>query len=390
MGVEASPEPQAAAAAALEAAALSPEPATELLGAPQGWHKKLAHKKGGTPKRRDVVFIAPSGEEIRSKAHLERYLKANPGGPQLTDFDWSTGGTPRRSERLSTKTRKSTDSTEADVPNKRSKKKTPAKDSQEHEETEINPSENDTPVKESKEDEEKGTKLSETNEDENNDSKQPEEPAPVKELKEDEGTGTKSSETKEEETMDCKQSEEPAPVKEVKEVEDTENKLSLDEPVQDSKEGESVETDQVKVELPVKIAKEDPDTEMEDATPVTENLEVTAVVVKEDLKLTVSSTVEVKGVNGDLKLEQNVELETPMVVESKEVVKGLEFTESKKDAILDGQQDAINGSFSAAEPYRQDEHVEHSESEHEKPEITSYFGVTKPQEAHPAEVGVSS
>lgn len=44
-----------------------------------------------TPKRKDVVYIAPDGEEIKTKRQLDKYLKAHPGGPLSSEFDWSTG-----------------------------------------------------------------------------------------------------------------------------------------------------------------------------------------------------------------------------------------------------------------------------------------------------------
>ncbi|KAJ7244707.1 hypothetical protein O6H91_20G018600 [Diphasiastrum complanatum] len=130
------------AAAMNNSSEVSLEVAAEHLLAPQGWQKKLAVRKGGTPRRRDVVFIAPNGEEITTKRQLERYLKQNPGGPSISEFDWSTGGTPRRSERLSSKSRLSTDSAEDEQTPKR-RKETPQKVSKEdqgvEEKDEISP-----------------------------------------------------------------------------------------------------------------------------------------------------------------------------------------------------------------------------------------------------------
>lgn len=58
-----------------------------------------------------MYFVAPDGEEIKSKRLLERYLKNHPGGPIVSEFDWSTGDTPiRRSSRLSSMTRASGES----------------------------------------------------------------------------------------------------------------------------------------------------------------------------------------------------------------------------------------------------------------------------------------
>ncbi|MQM04951.1 hypothetical protein Taro_037755 [Colocasia esculenta] len=86
------------------------------LPAPVGWRKKIAKfsqyafalfylqfvpKKGGTPGRNEIVFIAPTGEEMKNKRQLELYLKSHPGGPPTSDFVWGTGDTPRRSARIS-------------------------------------------------------------------------------------------------------------------------------------------------------------------------------------------------------------------------------------------------------------------------------------------------
>jgi len=51
-------------------------------------------KKGGTPRRNEIVFIAPSGEEIKNKRQLDQYLKSHPGGPSASEFDWGTGTSP--------------------------------------------------------------------------------------------------------------------------------------------------------------------------------------------------------------------------------------------------------------------------------------------------------
>ncbi|EFJ31592.1 hypothetical protein SELMODRAFT_439858 [Selaginella moellendorffii] len=97
----------------------------EELPAPPGWKKKVAQRRGGTPRRGDITFVAPDGEEIKSKRQLERYLKANSGGPPVADFDWGTGETPRRSERLSSRKRPSDSWAEAEptTPRRGRKKK---------------------------------------------------------------------------------------------------------------------------------------------------------------------------------------------------------------------------------------------------------------------------
>lgn len=87
----------------------SAETVSDELPAPAGWKKKLIPKKGGTPQKYEVVFIAPTGEEFKAKKILEKHLKANPGGPSISEFNWSTGEiTPtRRSARISEKVKES-------------------------------------------------------------------------------------------------------------------------------------------------------------------------------------------------------------------------------------------------------------------------------------------
>ncbi|GMH18961.1 hypothetical protein Nepgr_020802 [Nepenthes gracilis] len=70
------------------------------LPAPCGWKKQFFPRKGGTPRKSEIVFTAPTGEEIHSRKQLEQYLRLNPSSPSISDFDWSTGETPRRSARI--------------------------------------------------------------------------------------------------------------------------------------------------------------------------------------------------------------------------------------------------------------------------------------------------
>ena len=81
-------------------------------------------KKAGTPKKNEIVFTAPTGEEINNRKQLEKYLKAHPGGPAVSEFDWGTGETPRRSARISEKA-KAAPPTESE-PRKKRSKRTPA------------------------------------------------------------------------------------------------------------------------------------------------------------------------------------------------------------------------------------------------------------------------
>lgn len=86
------------------------------------------------------MFIAPTGEEINNRKHLEQYLKSHPGNPPLSHFDWGNGETPRRSSRISEKV-KASPSPEVEPGKKRTrksssfKKSAEAADDEEEEET---------------------------------------------------------------------------------------------------------------------------------------------------------------------------------------------------------------------------------------------------------------
>lgn len=70
------------------------------LPAPPSWKKLYMPTEGGR-----VVFVAPTGEEINNKRQLSQYLKSHPGNPASSEFDWGSGETPRRSSRISEKTK---------------------------------------------------------------------------------------------------------------------------------------------------------------------------------------------------------------------------------------------------------------------------------------------
>lgn len=93
-------------------------------------------KKVGSPRKTEIVFIAPTGEEINSRRQLEQYLKSHPGNPPVTEFEWGTGETPRRSARISEKA-KATPTPEKEPPKKRGRKSLSAK--KEDKETESVP-----------------------------------------------------------------------------------------------------------------------------------------------------------------------------------------------------------------------------------------------------------
>ncbi|KAI8565627.1 hypothetical protein RHMOL_Rhmol03G0274500 [Rhododendron molle] len=79
-------------------------------------------KKAGTPKKNDIIFTAPTGEEITNRKQLEQYLKSHPGGPKISEFDWGTGEAPRRSVRISGKAKAAPPPPETEPPKKRSRK----------------------------------------------------------------------------------------------------------------------------------------------------------------------------------------------------------------------------------------------------------------------------
>ncbi|KAJ4952990.1 hypothetical protein NE237_029822 [Protea cynaroides] len=125
------------------------------LPAPPGWTKKFMPKKGGTPKKNEIIFIAPTGEEMGNRKQLEQYLKSHPGGPAISEFDWGTGETPRRSARISERA-KAAPPPEHEPPKKRSKKSA-AGSKKESKETEVAPEE----TEENKQDNTKDAEMAE-------------------------------------------------------------------------------------------------------------------------------------------------------------------------------------------------------------------------------------
>uniref|UniRef100_A0A2P2M4E5 Uncharacterized protein MANES_11G056200 n=1 Tax=Rhizophora mucronata TaxID=61149 RepID=A0A2P2M4E5_RHIMU len=97
-----------------------------MLPAPDAWKKMYYPKRGGTPRKNEIVFVAPTGEEIHTRKQLEQYLKSHPGNPPISEFDWGTGETPRRSARISEKAR-ATPTPEKEPARKRSRKSSGSK-----------------------------------------------------------------------------------------------------------------------------------------------------------------------------------------------------------------------------------------------------------------------
>lgn len=132
------------------------------LTAPPGWKKMLKPKKGGTPKKNEIIFTAPSGEQISNKKQLEHYLKQHPGGPVISEFDWGTGETPRRSARISEKV-KAMPTAYSEPPKKRGRKSSASKDDNKESETAPEGTEDSKDVME------EAGKSEEENENENKD-----------------------------------------------------------------------------------------------------------------------------------------------------------------------------------------------------------------------------
>ncbi|KAI3754328.1 hypothetical protein L1987_54110 [Smallanthus sonchifolius] len=91
-------------------------------------------KEGGTPKKNEIVFTAPTGEEITNRKQLEQYLKAHPGGPKISEFDWGSGETPRRSTRISEKVKSTPPPSEPEPVKKRARKSSSSKKGKKEEE----------------------------------------------------------------------------------------------------------------------------------------------------------------------------------------------------------------------------------------------------------------
>lgn len=97
------------------------------LPAPASWKKLFMPKKGGTPRKSEIVFVAPTGEEFANRKQLEQYLKSHPGNPPISEFDWSTGETPRRSARISEKAKATPPSKGSEPPRKRGRRSSATK-----------------------------------------------------------------------------------------------------------------------------------------------------------------------------------------------------------------------------------------------------------------------
>lgn len=76
--------------------------------------KFYPERAGSAPRMPKIVFVGPNDEEIRTRKQLEKYLKAHPGNPDISEFDWTNGEPPRRSPRISQKAKAMTTPTPDD------------------------------------------------------------------------------------------------------------------------------------------------------------------------------------------------------------------------------------------------------------------------------------
>lgn len=93
-------------------------------------------KQGGARKKNEIIFTAPTGEEISNKKQLAQYLKSHPDGPGISEFNWGTVETPRRSARITEKA-KAPPSPESNPPEKRSRKSSTAEKDEKEEEVAL-------------------------------------------------------------------------------------------------------------------------------------------------------------------------------------------------------------------------------------------------------------
>lgn len=133
-------------------------------------HLQYLPKRAGTPRKNEIVFISPTGEEFSNRKQLEQYLKTHEGSPASSEFDWGTGETPRRSARIIEKVKSTPPSKDFEPQTKRRKRSSVTKKDKEAEaEKEAAKEEaekmevdkkHDAGTEEKKADDEKETKVS--------------------------------------------------------------------------------------------------------------------------------------------------------------------------------------------------------------------------------------
>lgn len=190
------------------------------LPAPPSWKKLFSPKKGGAPRKNDIIFIAPTGEEISNKKQLEQYLKSHPGDISVSDFDWSTGETPRRSTRISEKAKATPPQEEP--PRKRARK-SPGSKKKENKETEKSEGVKETEIKDA-EMSEKENAETEKEKNSKDEELNKEDETKQKELETAKGEEPKSEDEKKEKEIETAEDEEPKKEDETKDKEIETNK----------------------------------------------------------------------------------------------------------------------------------------------------------------------
>lgn len=202
------------------------------------WVKYLP-KKAGTPKKNEIVFTAPTGEEITNRRQLDKYLKSHPGGPKSSEFDWSTGETPRRSSRISEKVKESPPPPQTEPTPKRAKRsssKKEKKDKSAPEETagkeDVEMQEAEAPEKNKKEEKDGNAPeepIVEDNKKEEKDEIAPEDP--IVEEKQEE----KEKDAPENPVVEEKQEDKSAPENPIVEEKQEEDKIAPENPIVEEK-----------------------------------------------------------------------------------------------------------------------------------------------------------
>ncbi|XP_038897995.1 methyl-CpG-binding domain-containing protein 11-like [Benincasa hispida] len=226
----------------------SKDEASVQLPAPPSWKKLFLPKKGGAPRKNDIVFIAPTGEEISNKKQLEQYLKSHPGDVAVSDFDWSTGETPRRSTRISEKTKATPPQEEP--PRKRARK-SPGSKKKEHSETEKSEGVKETEIKGAEMSEKENAETEKEKENSKDEEPNKEDETKQKELETAKDEEPKNEGEKEEKEIETAKNEEPRKEDETKDEEakkedvkskETEQKTTTEvETSQDNKENTGIE-----------------------------------------------------------------------------------------------------------------------------------------------------
>ncbi|CAL0335276.1 unnamed protein product [Lupinus luteus] len=292
------------------------------LPAPLSWKKLFFPKKKGTPRKSEIVFIAPTGEQISSKRQLEKYLKAHPGNPAVSEFDWGTGETPRRSARITEKI-KSTSPAESESPKKRSRKSSGSK---KKDDNETEPASEDGKAKSAAEEPEKAEDIEmkdvEKADEESVDVNKGENISEEKPQPEGGDDGQQTEQTKEPDVIDT----------EVTAPNDTDNNKAGTEEIKNS----NVEIENVLSEEPKLVAESEENAEkaLNDVEVKNSNVEVENVI-SEEPKLVAESEENAEKASNDVEVKNsNVEVENVISEEPKLVAESEENAEKASNDVV--------------------------------------------------------